>query len=50
MTSDELALSKRYDSEDDHNPQSAHAAFDNRRAYPPRNPAGVSRLFFVYYD
>ncbi|MGY3361807.1 hypothetical protein ACVWZK_008470 [Bradyrhizobium sp. GM0.4] len=51
MTSDEFALFKGYDSEDDHNPRSAHAAFDNRRAYPNAKPRrSVEARFFVYYD
>ncbi|MHB0791038.1 CmcJ/NvfI family oxidoreductase [Bradyrhizobium sp. 5.13L] len=51
MKPDEFILFKGYDSEDGFNPRSAHAAFDNRRAYPDAKPRkSIEARFFVYFD
>lgn len=48
MSADEFILFKSYDSEV--YPNTAHSAFDNRRAYPNANPReSLEARFFVYY-
>ncbi|MES5487201.1 CmcJ/NvfI family oxidoreductase [Bradyrhizobium sp. INPA03-11B] len=50
MTADELMLFKGYDSEVHCNPNMAHSAFDNRRAYPNAKPReSLEVRFLVYY-
>lgn len=51
MRADELLLFKGYDSEENCNAKTAHAAFDNRRAYPnAKRRESIEARFFVYYD
>ncbi|MCP3419599.1 hypothetical protein NLM16_36390 [Bradyrhizobium brasilense] len=51
MTRDEFVLFKGYDSDAHYKPRSAHAAFDNRRAYPNASPReSVETRYYVYYD
>ncbi|KRP91011.1 hypothetical protein AOQ73_25045 [Bradyrhizobium pachyrhizi] len=51
MTSDEFVLFKGYDSEVHYHRWSAHAAFDNRRAYPNAKPReSIESRFYVYYE
>ncbi|TYL69985.1 CmcJ/NvfI family oxidoreductase [Bradyrhizobium cytisi] len=50
MTADEFILFKGYDSEVCCNAKAAHAAFDNRRAYPNAKPrVSVEGRFLVYF-
>lgn len=50
MAADEFILFKGYDSEVSCNAKAAHAAFDNRRAYPNAKPReSIEGRFFVYY-
>jgi hypothetical protein len=51
MTADEFFLFTGYDSKTHHRPWSAHAAFDNRPAYPDAKPReSVESRFYVYYE
>ncbi|WOH80391.1 CmcJ/NvfI family oxidoreductase [Bradyrhizobium sp. BEA-2-5] len=51
MSAGEFLLFKGYDSDDNHNPRSAHAAFDNRRTYPNAKPRkSIEARFFVYCE
>ncbi|MFE3001050.1 CmcJ/NvfI family oxidoreductase [Nocardia sp. NPDC059246] len=51
MTQDEFIMFKGYDSDAHYRPNSAHSAFDNRRAYPNAIPReSIETRFCVYYE
>jgi hypothetical protein len=50
MTADEFILFKGYDSKSHDRPWSAHAAFDNRAAYPHAKPRSSIECRFYVYD
>lgn len=50
MTRDEFILFLGYDSDTHFDARAAHAAFDNRRAFPSANPReSIETRFYVYY-